>query len=49
MYLVATGMTLAPCALGTGNSDLFSRLAGLDYLVESSIGEFMLGTRPDEP
>ncbi len=22
-YLVATGMNLAPCALGTGNSDLF--------------------------
>lgn len=49
MYLVATAMALAPCALGTGNSDLFSRLAGLDYLVESSIGEFMLGTRTDEP
>lgn len=26
LYLVATGMNLAPCALGAGNSDLFSTL-----------------------
>ena len=45
MYLVATAMQLAPCALGGGHADLFSRAAGLDYLEESSIGEFMLGTR----
>jgi len=45
MYLVATGMGLASRALGAGDSDLFSRLAGLDYLEESSIGEFQLGNR----
>jgi SagB-type dehydrogenase family enzyme len=44
-YLVAAGMGLASCALGVGDSDLFSRLAGLDYLEESSIGEFQLGSR----
>lgn len=46
MYLVATAMELAPCALGAGDSDRFSRLAKLEYPVETSIGEFMLGTRP---
>jgi SagB-type dehydrogenase family enzyme len=45
MYLVATAMELAPCALGAGNSDLFSRLIGTDYYRESSVGEFMLGSR----
>lgn len=44
MYLVATAMNLAPCALGSGNSDLLALAAGLDYLQESSVGEFMLGS-----
>ena len=45
MYLVATAMNLAPCALGAGDSDLFPKLAGTDYLKETSVGEFMLGSR----
>ncbi|MBS0650916.1 MAG: SagB family peptide dehydrogenase [Verrucomicrobia bacterium] len=45
MYLVATGMGLAPCALGGGNSDLFCKVIGTDYLEETSVGEFMLGSR----
>jgi len=44
MYLVATAMGLAPCAMGGGHSDLFSEAAGLDYLAESSVGEFVLGS-----
>lgn len=44
LYLVATAMKLAPCALGAGNSDLFCRIAKTDYLAESSIGEFLLGS-----
>jgi SagB-type dehydrogenase family enzyme len=44
MYLVATAMDLAPCALGGGNSDLFARAAGLDYYAETSVGEFLLGS-----
>lgn len=44
MYLVATAMGLAPCALGGGNSDLFAAAAGLDYYAETSVGEFLLGT-----
>jgi SagB-type dehydrogenase family enzyme len=45
MYLVATAMELAPCALGGGNSALFAEAAGTDYSVESSVGEFILGSR----
>ncbi len=43
MYLVATAMGLAPCALGCGNSDLFALATGEDYYEETSVGEFMLG------
>ena len=41
-YLVATSAKLSPCAIGGGNSDLFSGLTGFPYLEETSIGEFML-------
>jgi len=47
MYLVATSMQLAPCALGAGDADLFAAAAGTDYYAESSVGEFILGTLPD--
>jgi SagB-type dehydrogenase family enzyme len=46
MYLVATAMNLAPCSLGSGNSDLFSSAVGSNYYEESSVGEFMLGGLP---
>lgn len=45
MYLVGTAMDLAPCALGGGDSDLFARAAGLDYYAETSVGEFLLGSK----
>jgi len=45
MYLVATAMGLAPCAVGGGNSDRFAQAAGLDYYAETSVGEFLLGSR----
>jgi oxazoline/thiazoline dehydrogenase len=45
MYLVATALHLAPCALGTGNSDLFADASGLDYYTDSAVGEFIL-SRP---
>ena len=47
MCLVATAMGLGACALGGGNSAMFSAATGLDPLVESSIGELVLGTLPD--
>lgn len=46
MYLVATAMGLAPCALGGGNADAFARATGTDYYAESSVGEFLLGSSP---
>ncbi|WP_326698885.1 SagB family peptide dehydrogenase [Streptomyces sp. NBC_01754] len=46
MYLVATAMGMAPCGLGIGNADMSARVLGLDYLQESSVGDFILGSRP---
>jgi SagB-type dehydrogenase family enzyme len=48
MYLVATAMGLAACALGGGDALAFNEATGLDYATESSVGEFMLGSRPKE-
>jgi SagB-type dehydrogenase family enzyme len=45
MYLAATAMGLAPCAVGYGDSDLFARAAGTEYYAETSVGEFLLGSR----
>jgi SagB-type dehydrogenase family enzyme len=45
MYLVATAMDLAPCALGGGDSDLFAHASGIDYFTEGAVGEFALGSR----
>ncbi|MFI5333625.1 MAG: SagB family peptide dehydrogenase [Chlamydiales bacterium] len=42
MYLVATAMSLSPCAVGAGNSDLFANLLDSDYYKETSVGEFIL-------
>jgi SagB-type dehydrogenase family enzyme len=46
LYLTATAMGLAPCALGGGDADVFARAAGTDYYAETSVGEFLLGSRP---
>ena len=45
MYLVATVMGLAPCGVGCGDADLFARAVGTDYYDETSVGEFLLGSR----
>jgi SagB-type dehydrogenase family enzyme len=44
MYLVATAMGLAPCALGAGDSHAFAQLSGLDPVVEPSVADFLLGS-----
>ncbi|WP_203963547.1 SagB/ThcOx family dehydrogenase [Actinocatenispora thailandica] len=44
MYLVATAMRLAPCAVGGGDSVAFAQLSGLDPIEEPSIAEFALGS-----
>ena len=47
MYLVATAMRLAPCAVGNGSPALFAALTGLDPFEETSVGEFALsGSAP---
>jgi oxazoline/thiazoline dehydrogenase len=49
MYLAATAMGLAACAVGGGDSDLFCQAAGTQYAAETSVGEFLLGSRKSEP
>jgi SagB-type dehydrogenase family enzyme len=49
MYLTATAMGLAPCAIGGGDADLFARAAGTDYYTETSVGEFLLGNPRPQP
>jgi SagB-type dehydrogenase family enzyme len=46
MYCVATAMGLAPCALGAGDPAVFAEATGLDPLIEGTVGEFILGSRP---
>jgi SagB-type dehydrogenase family enzyme len=45
MYLVATAMELAPCAIAVGGADYFAEATGLDPMAESSVGAFTLGSR----
>jgi SagB-type dehydrogenase family enzyme len=45
MYLVATAMGLAPCAVGNGDPALFASLTGADPFEETSVGEFALSGR----
>jgi SagB-type dehydrogenase family enzyme len=45
MYLAATAMGLAPCAVGGGDADRFARAAGTSYYAETSVGEFLLGSK----
>jgi SagB-type dehydrogenase family enzyme len=46
MYLVATAMGLAPCALGNGDTPPATAALGLDDPSEVPVGEFILGTLP---
>lgn len=46
MYLVATAMGLAPCAMGGGSAADFELATGADPLAESSVGEFVIGSKP---
>jgi SagB-type dehydrogenase family enzyme len=49
MYLAATAMGLAACAVGGGDADRFARAAGTDYYAETSVGEFLLGSQRRGP
>jgi oxazoline/thiazoline dehydrogenase len=43
MYLVATDMKIAACALGNGNIEVLQNLNKTSFLQESSVGEFVIG------
>lgn len=49
VYLCATAMGLAACALGTGDAGRLAALTGVDPRVEASVGEIMLGSAAPEP
>ncbi|HKT02395.1 MAG TPA: SagB family peptide dehydrogenase, partial [Rugosimonospora sp.] len=45
MYLVATAMGLAPCAVGPADPTAFAELSGTDPLPEPGTARFLLGSR----
>jgi oxazoline/thiazoline dehydrogenase len=45
MYLTATAMGLGGCAIGLGDADAFSEAVRGNYYSETSVGEFLLGTK----
>ncbi|HEX2130186.1 MAG TPA: SagB family peptide dehydrogenase [Actinophytocola sp.] len=47
LYLVATALGLAPCALAMGDSDAATAAFGLDHPAEVSVGEFVVGLPVD--
>jgi SagB-type dehydrogenase family enzyme len=49
LYLVCTAMRLAPCALGSVRADATAHAFGTDWLLEPSVGQFILGRVPDTP
>ena len=48
LYLVATAMDLAVCAVGGGNSQTFAHLAGTNPWDETTVGEMVVGSRSGE-
>jgi SagB-type dehydrogenase family enzyme len=44
LYLVATAMGLAPCGLGSGDSDVAARALGVDWTTDCAVGEFLIGS-----
>lgn len=49
LYLVSTAMGLSPCANGSGDSEMISRVLGVDWADEPAVGEFLLGGAPAAP
>lgn len=43
LYLGATEMELGACAIGVGDIDLFSRITGIPFHVEGSVGQMAIG------
>ena len=49
LYLMATDIGLAGCAIGTTNIDLFAKMTGLDFHIEGPVGQFALGRGMEPP
>jgi SagB-type dehydrogenase family enzyme len=47
LYLTATAMNLAPCALGSWPSKLFAQQTGIPLAEEALVGQFLLGSSQD--
>jgi SagB-type dehydrogenase family enzyme len=47
LYLTATAMSLAPCALGSWPSKLFAQQTGIPLAEEALVGQFLLGSSQD--
>jgi len=48
LCLVATAMGLAPCTVIAHDDERRARALRLDWRVESTVGDFVVGTRPDQ-
>jgi SagB-type dehydrogenase family enzyme len=48
LYMMATGMGLGGCAIGSTNIDLFAKMTGIEFHVEGPVGQFAIGrgTKP---
>lgn len=49
LYLVATDIGVAGCAVGSGDAGDFAVASGIDFFEEGSVGEFVVGSRSQEP
>ena len=49
LYLMATDMGLGGCAIGSTNIDLFAKMTGINFHVESPVGQFALGRGKPSP
>jgi SagB-type dehydrogenase family enzyme len=43
LYLMATGMGLGACAIGSVNINLFAKMTGLEFHIEGPVGQFAIG------
>jgi SagB-type dehydrogenase family enzyme len=49
LYLVCTAMRLAPCAIGSANLDATAHAFGIDWRLQPSVGQLILGRASDTP
>jgi SagB-type dehydrogenase family enzyme len=48
VYLMATEMELGACAVGGANIDLFAKMTGIEFHVEGSVGQIVIGRGADD-